>query len=132
MRPIVFDSWPLIAFFDNEPSAVKIENLITASLEMNREMKITVVNLGEIWYSYARIYTDDFADQLIRNVQSINIDIVSIDWRLAKSAAGFKKAGGISYADCFAAALAKESGAELVTGDPEFKQFEKDLDIVWV
>ena len=132
MKPIVFDSWPLIAFFDNEPSADSVEKLITTALAKEREMKITVINLGEIWYSYARIYSDDVADQIIQNVQSMNIEIVSVDWELAKIAAGFKKSGGLSYADCFAAALAKESGAELITGDPEFKKLDDEVGIIWV
>lgn len=132
MKPIVFDSWPLIAFFDSEPSAERVESLITSALEKKREMKMTVINLGEIWYSYARIYSDDFADLLTENVRSMNIEIVPVDWKLAKIAAGFKKSGGISYADCFAAALAKQSGAELITGDPEFKQLEVELEIIWV
>jgi predicted nucleic acid-binding protein len=33
----------------------------------------------------------------------------------------------MSYADCFAAALAKTRDAELVTGDLEFKVVEKEL-----
>ena len=132
MKPIVFDSWPLIAFFDNEPSADSVEKLITTALAKEREMKITVINLGEIWYSYARIYSDDVADQIIQNVRSMNIEIVSVDWELAKIAAGFKKSGGLSYADCFAAALAKESGAELITGDPEFKKLDDEVGIIWV
>ncbi len=37
----------------------------------------------------------------------------------------------ISLAAAFAAALAKEKEAELLTGDPEFKALEKDLKIDW-
>lgn len=132
MKTIVIDSWPLIAFFDNEPSAERVETLIANALKSNRAMKIAVINLGEIWYSYARIYSDDFADQMVKNVESMNIEVVPINWELAKVAAKFKKSGGISYADCFAAALAKNSDAELVTGDSEFKQLDKELDIIWV
>jgi predicted nucleic acid-binding protein len=39
----------------------------------------------------------------------------------------------MSYADCFAAALAKTQDAELVTGDREFKVVEKELkEIKWL
>jgi predicted nucleic acid-binding protein len=38
----------------------------------------------------------------------------------------------MSYADCFAAALSKQKGAELITGDPEFKAVEKDIKIHWL
>jgi hypothetical protein len=35
-------------------------------------------------------------------------------------------------ADAFAAALAKESRAELVTGDPEFRPLEKEIKVQWL
>jgi predicted nucleic acid-binding protein len=38
----------------------------------------------------------------------------------------------MSYADCFAAALAKLRKAELVTGDEEFKQVEGEIKIRWI
>ena len=37
-----------------------------------------------------------------------------------------------SLAAAFAAALAKEKKAELVTGDPEFKALEKEIKMVWL
>jgi predicted nucleic acid-binding protein len=51
---------------------------------------------------------------------------------LTRQAAAFKARGGLSYADCFAAALAKERKLELLTGDPEFKTLEKDIKISWL
>jgi predicted nucleic acid-binding protein len=38
----------------------------------------------------------------------------------------------MSYADCFAAALAKIKNCELVTGDPEFREVEKEIKINWL
>jgi uncharacterized protein with PIN domain len=38
----------------------------------------------------------------------------------------------MSYGDCFAAALAKLRKAELVTGDEEFGQIEKEIKILWI
>ena len=35
-------------------------------------------------------------------------------------------------ADAFAAVLAREKKAELVTGDPEFKALEKQIKINWL
>ena len=58
---IVLDSWALIAFFDNEPSAKNVEKIITKAHATNSKMMISVINLGEIWYTYARIYSDSFA-----------------------------------------------------------------------
>jgi predicted nucleic acid-binding protein len=43
-----------------------------------------------------------------------------------------KARGGISYADCFAAALAIEKNAPLLTGDREFEQVADKVRIVWL
>jgi predicted nucleic acid-binding protein len=52
--------------------------------------------------------------------------------RLADQAAEYKARHKLSLADAFAAALAKEKKAELVTGDPEFKPLEKEIKINWL
>ena len=69
------------------------------------ELFLNVVDLGEIAY------------------------IVDIDRRLALAASHIKASYPIAYADCFAAALALEKGAALVTGDPEFKEVGLDASI---
>jgi predicted nucleic acid-binding protein len=51
---------------------------------------------------------------------------------LAKQAAIFKSSKKMSYADCFAAALAKQRRVELVTGDKEFRQVEGEVTILWI
>ena len=51
---------------------------------------------------------------------------------LARQAGTFKSKNRMSFADCFAASLAKEHKADLVTGDKEFKQVEGDIRIVWL
>jgi predicted nucleic acid-binding protein len=60
------------------------------------------------------------------------IDFHSTSRGLADTAADFKARFKISLADAFAAALAKEKKAELITGDPEFKPLEKEIKITWL
>jgi predicted nucleic acid-binding protein len=38
----------------------------------------------------------------------------------------------LSLADAFAAALAKEQKAELVTGDPKFRDLEREIKVLWL
>lgn len=52
--------------------------------------------------------------------------------RLPFTSANFKARFKMSLADAFAAALAKEKQAELVTGDPEFKALEKEIKVAWL
>jgi len=62
----------------------------------------------------------------------INVVGVGDDLTLARQAATYKATRKLSYADCFAAALAKARNAELVTGDPEFKALEKEIKVTWL
>jgi hypothetical protein len=43
----------------------------------------------------------------------------------------YKLKDGLSYADCFAAALGKNLAAEVVTGDPEFQRLKGEIKIAW-
>lgn len=54
------------------------------------------------------------------------------DLHLTKQAAIYKATNKLSYADTFAAALAKIKNVELVTGDAEFKPLEKQIKITWL
>ena len=93
---------------------------------------MTVVNLGEIWYGIARADSPTAADEKIKSIRDMPIEIVDVDWTLARAAAEFKARGGLSYADCFVAALARLRLGELVTGDPEFKRLASEVQIIWL
>ena len=128
----VLDSYALIAFFADELGAKTVEALILRAEEGTIELAISVVNLGEVWYSIARKISHSVADDYLREIQGMAIEVVDVNWEIARLAAAFKARGKISYADCFAAALAKSRKAELVTGDKEFRSLEGEVKISWL
>ena len=128
----VLDSYALIAFFEDEPGAETVEALILKAEGNNVELAISVVNLGEVWYSIARRTSTSIADEYLLEIQGMAIEVVDANWELTRLAAEFKSKGRISYADCFAAALAKSHKAELITGDKEFKALEGEIKITWI
>jgi predicted nucleic acid-binding protein len=65
-------------------------------------------------------------------LSEFGIHFVEADWNLAKDAGYFKSRNKMSFADCFAAALAKQRKASLVTGDKEFKQVQTEITINWL
>ena len=93
---------------------------------------MTVVNAGEVWYILAREVSIAEADSSIRQLRQLRIKFIDADWDLAHEAAGFKSKHKMSFADCFAAALAKQRKAHLVTGDKEFTQVEGEISITWL
>jgi predicted nucleic acid-binding protein len=132
MASKVLDSYALMAFFEDEPGADLVRDLILKAEENRVNLLMSVVNLGEVWYSIARTNSLRVADQYIGEINGMAIEIVDADWQLTRQAAVFKANGNISYADCFAAALAKNRKAELITGDKEFKVLEDELKISWI
>jgi predicted nucleic acid-binding protein len=72
------------------------------------------------------------ADVSIKQLRGLGIEFVDADLSLARDAGYFKSKNKMSFADAFAAALAKQRKAHLTTGDPEFKQIEKEVPITWL
>ena len=131
MATKVLDSYALMAFFEDEPGADLVRDLILKAEENKVSLLMSVVNLGEVWYSIARTNSPEVADQYIGEVNGMAIEVVDVDWALTRQAAAFKVNENISYADCFAASLAKLKKAELVTGDKDFKPLEGEIKILW-
>jgi predicted nucleic acid-binding protein len=129
---IVLDSWAVIAYLEDESSAEKVADIIADAHEQGIPLLMTVVNAGEVWYIVAREASIGDADASIKQVRDIGVKFVDADWELAKAAGHFKSKNKMSFADCFAAALARKVNAHLATGDPEFKQVEKKITITWL
>jgi predicted nucleic acid-binding protein len=129
---IVLDSWAVLAYFGDEPAGKTVSDLISDSREHDVPLMMSVVNVGEVWYITAREISESDADAAVESLRKMGIEFVEADWPLARLAGAFKAKHRMSYADCFAAALAKTRKAELVTGDREFRQLADELRIRWL
>ncbi len=131
-KAVVLDSWAVIAYLEDEDAAAKVADIIADAHEEHIPLLMTVVNAGEVWYIVARQTSAADADVSIKQLHDLGIQLVDADWSLAKDAGYFKSKNKMSFADCFAAALAKQRRAHLATGDPEFTQIEKEVAISWL
>ena len=131
-KAIVLDSWALMAYLEDEPAAEQVANIIADAHEDEIPLLMSVVNAGEIWYIIAREASEADANESIAELRQLGIVFIDADWNLAHGAAYFKSKKKMSYADCFAAALAKQRKAHVVTGDSEFKQVEQEITISWL
>jgi PIN domain nuclease of toxin-antitoxin system len=127
----ILDAYALLAFFEDEPGADFVRSLLLEAESGSLKLAMCVVNLGEVWYSIARTVSPAQADALIEEIQGLSIEIVDASWKLTYQAAIFKSRGGLSYADCFTAALGKLRQAEVVTGDPEFQKLKGEIKTAW-
>ena len=131
-KAYVLDSWSILCYFHDEPAAERVETIIAEAHERDIPMFMSVVNVAEVWYIIARRRSQSDADSGIHSLKQLGIRFIDVHWELAQQAARFKQKNQMSFADCFAAALAKSKAATLVTGDTEFKQVEREIAIDWL
>lgn len=131
-KAIVFDSWAILAYLGDEAAAQEVADLITSAHETRMPMFMSVVNAGEVWYILAREISEAKADSAVADLTGLGIEFVGVDWPTTRIAGSFKARFRMSYADCFAAALAKDRKSDLITGDKEFKQIEAEVGIHWL
>ena len=128
----VLDSYSLIAYIEGEAGKDTMIEIFRSARDSGRACLLSVVNWGEVYYITLREAGQARADQVAHLISTLPIDLIPADLDLAKRAAIFKSSKKMSYADCFAAALAKNRRVELVTGDREFNQVEAELKILWL
>ncbi|MGH8865159.1 MAG: type II toxin-antitoxin system VapC family toxin [Burkholderiales bacterium] len=131
-KALVFDSWAVLAYLGDEASGQEVADLIASAHENRTPMYVSSINAGEVWYILAREISETDADKAVADLARLGVELVDANWPLTRIAAGFKAHHRMSYADCFAAALAKDHKADLVTGDKEFKHVEQDVSIHWI
>jgi uncharacterized protein len=134
MATKVLDSWALMAFLLDEPAAEEVEKLLVKAAGEKHKLLLCVVNWGEIYYSIARAEGEAVADQKASDIAALAIELVPVsdDLQLVRESARLKASKKMAYADCFAAALAKLRGLEVVTGDPEFREVEDEVKVAWL
>jgi predicted nucleic acid-binding protein len=131
-KTLVFDSWAVLAYLGDEASSQEIADLIAGAHEHRTPMYMSSINAGEVWYILAREISETEADKAVADLVGLGIELADANWPLTRIAGGFKAHHRMSYADCFAAALAKDRKADLVTGDKEFKQIAGEVGIHWL
>ena len=128
----VLDSFALIAYFRDEAGAEMVENLLVAAGKKDSPLHMSDVSYAEVKYSIVKKDGAKAWAEAAKILQGLPIDFHPTTRELADAAADFRARFKMSLADAFAAALAEEKKAELVTGDPEFKALEKAIKVAWL
>jgi predicted nucleic acid-binding protein len=119
-----------MTFFENRPGAEKVEELIQLAIDGKRELLMSVINWGEIYYSVWRTKGPGVALKVVADIAQLPIELVDAGYDLTKLAAELHAQHKLSYFDCFAAALAKRSKAELATADKDFEHLGDEIKIL--
>lgn len=129
---IVLDSYALLALLRDEAGGEEVVAMLEKAGQRNQPVHMTEVNYAEVQYIIRRKNGDAAWKIIAEELIAAPIQFHPVDRTLSDLAAEFKSRHRISLADAYAAALAKDRKAELVTGDPEFKALEKDVRIRWL
>jgi predicted nucleic acid-binding protein len=129
-KTYVLDSFALLVLLEDQPGAEQVSDIIS---DFSTVKYMNVINLGEVLYIVERRRSKEAAIDVLQTIQAEdNIKLVEITLDRAVQAAKIKAFGRLSYADCFATALAKEVNGIVVTGDPEFSEVETEIKIEWL
>lgn len=130
--PVVLDSHALLKLLRDEPGAATVAQILERAGERDQPVHMTEVNYAEVQYIIRRKDGDVAWSAIAAELKAAPIEFHPATRALADQAAIYKAGHKLSLADAFAAALAKEKKAELVTGDREFKALEKEIKIHWL
>ncbi|MGI9034889.1 MAG: type II toxin-antitoxin system VapC family toxin [Pyrinomonadaceae bacterium] len=128
----VLDTFALMAYLRREKNYQLVRAVILETLQGTNETYLSIINLGELFYMQTRKSGITKAENAVKFVKRAGIEIEPATTKRVLNASRLKATISLSYADAFAASLALELGATLVTGDTEFKPLEPSLKILWL
>ncbi len=130
-RRYVLDANALIGFFEGR-SAVsqKVSQLLGEAARLDLPLLMSAVTWGEVFYIEWRYRGELDAWRAEARLHELPIAVFPADQRRATRAGALKQKHGLGYADSFAAELAIEQSAWLVTADPEFAKVGKGLAVL--
>jgi predicted nucleic acid-binding protein len=130
LRRFVLDANALVSLLeDRAGAAARVRRLIEEASRNEQPILLSAVNWGEIFYIAWRLHGELRALEAEAKLRQLPILVVAADRDRATRAAAIKQKHGLGYADSFAAELAVERAAWLVTADPEFAKIGKVLSV---
>ncbi len=127
-RRYVLDANALIGLLeDRAGTAPRVRRLLEGAFRSDLPLLLSAVNWGEVFYIAWRRHGQENAREAEAKLRQLPILVIPADLDRATRAASLKQKHNLGYADAFAAELAIERGAWLVTADPEFSKVGKVL-----
>lgn len=128
----ILDSYAILALLNNEPGAERIASLLIQARNNKVALHMSLLNLGEVAYIIQRRWGEKKVRMMLTYLDNSGIIYEEVGKDRILAAAHLKAQFPIAYADAFAAALANEYSATLLTGDPEFRALTTLLNVEWL
>lgn len=127
----VLDSFAVLAWLQGEEGARTVSDVLRQAEQDKVLVAMCLVNLGEVLYIVEREESLPAAQRVLALIDSLPVRMYAADRALVMEAAHAKARYRMSYADCFALALAKQLGATVLTGAPEFRA-QSEVELTWL
>ncbi len=128
----ILDSYALLAFFQAEQGGEQVRKILKEASAVQAKVFLSVINLGEIYYIISRRSGEDTAGSIVEDMSLLPVELLAATTERVLSAASVKARYPVSYADAFVIAAAEELSASILTGDPEFKEIESQIHVLWL
>lgn len=128
----VLDSFAIFVYFNARPGGTRVGNLIGVARKQEANLYMSIINTGELFYLAYRDRSLKQAESMIYDLRSLPITLCGATEERVFADGRLKAKRSLSYADCFAVALAQELNAVVVTGDHEFKDAESIVQVMWL
>lgn len=128
----ILDSYALFAYFQAEPAGAKVRDILKEASAGAVAVFLSVISLGEIYYIVARKRGEEKAGEITELISRLPVGLVDATKERVLAAARVKAQHPVSYADAFVVATAIEFTATIITGDPEFKETESRVAVLWL
>lgn len=128
----VLDAFALMAYLQDEPGRPRVEEVLREAASGACEVFMSAINLGEVAYNFERRRGLIATVEVLSGIDRTPISVVEVGRRMALQAARLKANHSLGFADCIAAALARELTATLLTGDRDFVAVQGFVPIEWL
>ncbi len=132
MKTYVFDASALFAFLREKAGASKVDELLKEARRGRARVMMSAVNYGEVYGLILREFGREQALAAVHAARPLPVELVHVTPQRACQAADIKARYKLYYVDSFAAALAIEHRATLVTSDSDFRRLGHAFPVVWL
>ena len=122
----------MFGFLQKKPAANKVNELLKDAMRGRGDILMSAVNYGEVYGGILREHGLDRAVATMNAVHPLPIRLMDATPARAFRAADVKAKYKLYYVDSFAAALAIEYKATLVTSDSDFHRLGHGFPTVWL
>jgi uncharacterized protein len=122
----------MLAYLDGEPAAQQVRQVLRRARNKKALVLFSLISYGECLYVTERAQGLRQAQRAAGIIDQLAVRVIPADRSIVFAAAHIKATYPVSFADAFTIAVAKRAGAQVMTGDSEFKSVESEVSVHWL